>query len=143
MQCDEAALKVQALADNELTETEIPEVMAHVQSCYNCRNDYVQLLRLQRRMKFVIEEPSQEWFEKLERRTGRKIASGSGQALFIGSYILLLGYALYSLFVNSEVGTFVKLSVGGIVLGGASLFGVSILDRVRESRDDKYKGVVK
>jgi len=60
MQCDEAALKVQALADNELTETEIPEVMAHVQSCYNCRNDYVQLLRLQRRMKFVIEEPSQE-----------------------------------------------------------------------------------
>ena len=94
-------------------------------------------------MKFVIEEPSQEWFEKLERRTGRKIASGAGQALFIGSYILLLGYALYSLFVNSEVGTFVKLSVGGIVLGGASLFGVSILDRVRESRDDKYKGVVK
>ena len=36
MQCDEAALKVQALADNELTETEIPEVTAHVQSCYNC-----------------------------------------------------------------------------------------------------------
>ena len=92
MTCDEAKLQVQALADGELSESVISEVMDHVQSCYSCRADYVELLRLQKKMSgLVYEEPPKEWFEKLERRIGRKIGSGIGQILFFGSYLLLIG----------------------------------------------------
>ena len=144
MTCDEAKLQVQALADGELSESVIPEVMDHVQSCYSCRADYVELLKLQKKMSgLVYEVPPKEWFEKLERRIGRKIGSGIGQILFFGSYLLLIAYAVFSLFADSGVGMFIKIAVAGILLGVLSLLGFAISDRIHESKDDKYKGVVK
>ena len=144
MECEDAKLKVQALVDNELEEDEITPVIDHIQSCYRCRGDYVGLLKLQRKMKGVRHpEPSPEWFEGLQKRVGRKLTSLLGQILFIGSYILLFGYAIITLFSDSDQSIFIKLVIGAIVLGVLSLLGVTIYDRVRESKTDKYKGVVK
>ena len=144
MECTDAKLKVQALVDNELPENEIDQVVDHVQSCYNCRDDYVELLKLQRKMKGLNHpEPPKEWFENLSRKRGRRFSSGIGQILFIGSYVLLLAFALFSLFTDSDEGLFIKVIIGGIVLGILFILGVTIADRVRESKTDKYKGVVK
>jgi hypothetical protein len=144
MDCQDAKLKVQALVDSELPEEEIDPVVDHVQSCYQCRDDYIALLKLQRKMKGLnYPEPPKEWFEGLKKKTGRRVTSIFGQVLFIGSYIVLFAYSLYTLFTDSGEGLFIKLVIGGIVLGMLSLLGVTIADRVRESKTDKYKEVMK
>ena len=144
MKCDEAKLKVQALADGELSEPEIDTVMDHVQSCYQCRAEYVSLLRLQRKLRgLASEEPPAEWFEKLEKRVGRRVGSSVGQFLFIVSYLSLIGYAVYSLYADRSAGLFIKIAIGGILLGALVLLTVTISDRFRESRDDRYRGVMR
>ena len=144
MECQDAKLKVQALIDNELPENDIDGVVDHIQSCYRCRDDYISLLKLQRKMKGLRHpEPPKEWFEGLKQKPGRKFSSFLGQVLFIGSYIILIAYALYTLFTDSGEGLFIKLVIGGIVLGVLFLLGVTIADRVRESKTDKYKEVIK
>ncbi|MBN1685007.1 MAG: zf-HC2 domain-containing protein [Spirochaetales bacterium] len=144
MECRDAKLKVQALIDNELPQEEIDEVVDHIQSCYRCREDYVSLLKLQRKMKGLqYPEPPKEWFEELQKKRGRRLSSSLGLVLFLGSYLLLLGYALYSLFSDSGAGLFIKIVVGGIIAGMLFLLGVTIADRVRESKTDKYKEVMK
>ena len=144
MECQDAKLKAQALMDNELSEEEIGGVVDHIQSCYRCREDYIALLKLRRKMKGLqYPEPPQEWFEQLRKKRGRRFSTGFGLTLFIGSYIVLFGYSLYSLFADSSEGLFIKLVVGGIVVGVLALLGVTIADRARESKTDKYKEVMK
>ncbi len=144
MDCEEIKLKVQALADSELDENEISEVLQHVESCYKCRNEYIELLKLNKRMKGVAyPEPEEEWFERMSKKPGRKLSSIIGQLLFFGSYILLIGWALFSLFSDNSEGLFIKLVLGGIFLGIIVLFGVTITDRIKESKTDRYKGVIK
>jgi predicted anti-sigma-YlaC factor YlaD len=144
MECQDAKFKVQALIDNELPESEIDQVVDHIQSCYRCRGDYISLLKLQRKMKGLQHpEPPKEWFEGLKKKPARKFSSFLGQVLFIGSYIILIAYALYTLFTVSGEGLFIKLVIGGIVLGVLFLLGVTVADRVRESKTDKYKEVMK
>ena len=53
MECQDAKLKVQALIDNELPGDDISTVVDHIQSCYNCRDEYVALLKLQRKLKGI------------------------------------------------------------------------------------------
>ena len=144
MECQDAKLQVQALVDNELGEDDIGDVVDHIQSCYRCRDDYVALLKLRRKMKGLsYAQPPKEWFEELQKKAAHRISSFLGQALFIGSYVVLLAYALYAIFTDSGEGLFIKLVVGGIVLGVLFVLGVTISDRVRESKTDKYKGVMK
>ena len=144
MECQEAKLKVQALIDNELPEQEIDRVIDHVQSCYRCREDYISLLKLQRKLKGLqYPEPPKEWFEKLQQKRARRFSSAFGLILFIGSYLVLLGYALYSMFSDSDEGLFIKIVIAGIIIGVLFLLGVTISDRVRESKTDKYKEVMK
>ena len=144
MECSEAKLKVQALIDNELAEEEISHVVDHIQSCYSCRDEYISLLRLQRRMRGVGHlEPSKEWFEQLSKRRFRKVGSFLGQLLFFGSYVLLVGYTFVQLFSDNGEDLFIKLVVGGIILGVLALAGVTIADRVRENKTDRYKEVMK
>jgi len=141
---EDIRLKIQALVDNELEETEIAEVLSLVESNYDLRDEYIRLLKLQRKMKGIsVPEPPEEWFADMQKRKGRKAFAGIGQIFFFGSYLLLLGYALYSLFTDSSEGLFIKLVVGGVFLGLVSLLGVAIADRVKESETDKYKGVMK
>ena len=144
MECNEATLKVQALVDNELPESEISVVVDHVQSCYRCRDEYIQLLKLQRKMKGLkYPEPGEEWFETLQKKPVRKFTSNFGQIVFIGSYFLLFAYAIFELFTDSSEGIFIKLVVGGIILGVVVLLGVTIADRTRESKTDRYREVMK
>ena len=59
-ECDEMKLKVQALADNELEEVQIPGVVGHIESCYRCREEYIQFLTLQKKMSGIVIQPNPE-----------------------------------------------------------------------------------
>jgi len=144
LNCEDIKLKIQALTDNELPEEEIAEVINHIENCYVCRNEYIELLKLQRKMKNIkVPEPPKEWFEDLPKKVFRRLSSVLGKILFFGSYGALIAYALYSFFSDSGESTFLKFIVGALFLGILVLLGVTIVDRFRESKTDKYKGVIK
>ena len=144
MNCNEISLKLQALTDNELEEKEIPFVMNHIESCYRCRNEYIELLQLQRKMSNAnYPEPGKEWFEDLHKSTPRKVTSGTAKILLLISYSLLFIWFIYSFFFRTDTNLFVKILTGGIFTSLSVLFGITIADRIRERKDDKYKGVIK
>jgi hypothetical protein len=141
---EEIRLKIQALVDHELEVEEISEVLSLVESNYQLRDEYIRLLKLQKKLKGLsVPEPPEEWFQDMRKRVGRRAFAGLGQVFFFGSYLLLLGYVLYALFSDSSEGLFIKLVVGGVFVGLLSLLGVAVADRVKESKTDRYKGVMK
>ena len=141
---EEIQLKIQALADNELPEGEIGSVLDAVQGSYEYREEYAELLRLKKRLSGVVaKDPGTDWVLAAERSISRKLFRGIGTVFFIGSYLALLGVAVVTLFQDSEVPIIVSILVGVGILGLIVLLGTAIADRVRESRTDKYRGVVR
>jgi len=141
---EEIQLKIQALADNELPEGEIGSVLEAVQGSYEYREEYAELLRLKKRLSGVVaKDPGVDWVLAAERSISRKLVRGIGTVFFIGSYLALLGVAVVTLFQDSEVPIIVSILVGVGILGLIVLLGTAIVDRVRESRTDKYRGVIR
>ena len=141
---EEIQLKIQALADNELPEGEIGPVLEAVQGSYEYREEYAELLRLKKRLSGVVGKgPGSDWVLAAERSISRKLFRGIGTVFFIGSYLALVGVAIVTLFQDSEVPIYVSILVGVAILGLVVLLGNAIADRVRESRTDKYRGVMR
>ena len=141
---EEIQLKIQALADNELPEGEIGSVLDAVQGSYEYREEYAELLRLKKRLSGVVaKDPGVDWVLAAERSISRKLFRGIGTVFFIGSYLALLGVAVVTLFQDSAVPIIVSILVGVGILGLIVLLGTAIVDRVRESRTDKYRGVIR
>ncbi|HUX21768.1 MAG TPA: hypothetical protein VMW69_11060 [Spirochaetia bacterium] len=144
MNKEELTLKMQALVDNELAVEEIPRILSEIEGSYEMRDEYVTLLQLKKQLDGArLKEPDPEWFEVAARKASRRAFFWTGNLLFLGSYALLIGYALLSIFRAAETGTWVKICVAGVALGFIVLLFRAIADRIRESRNDKYKGVMK
>ena len=144
MKCEEAKFKISALIDNELTEQDIQPFFEHLSVCISCRKEYMEQLELHKHLNNpAVPEPSQEWYQTFHKTVLRKITGIGGRIFFIGSYFLLIVYAVYRLFISSDTELLLKLIIGGISFGFILLLGVSIADRIRESKDDRYKGVIR
>lgn len=144
MKCEEAQLMVQALLDNELAEKEIEETLSHIESCHKCRKTYVELILLKKSLRGItFPDPGKEWFENLEKNKARKGFSFFGKFFFFGSYLLLIGYALFNFFKEEKADLFLVIAVAGVFLGIFILLGISIADRIKESKTDRYKEVMK
>jgi predicted anti-sigma-YlaC factor YlaD len=144
MNCEEARFKSQLLIDDELNEEEIAPVMEHIESCYKCREEYISFLKLRKKLSGIKNPaPEEEWFETLSKKKGRRFVGGFGLILLAVSYILLLGFALFTLFSDSAEGLFIKIVVAVGVLSVIVLFITALTDRIKESKTDKYKGVIK
>ena len=141
---EEVQLKIQALADNELPEEEIGPVLAAVQGSYEYREEYAELLRLKRRLAGVVaSDPGTDWVVAAERSITRKLFRGAGTVFFVGSYLALLGAALIALFRDADTPLYVSILVGVGIAGLVVLLASAIADRVRESKTDKYRGVIR
>ena len=140
----EIRIKLQALVDNELPASEIDEVLEEIQGSYEYRAEYAQLLKLRRELRAGIAEPtSQEWLARAERRIMRRVSRGVGTALLLGSYAILFGYALFTLFGDPEVPVIVSVLVAAGTLGFTVLLVNAIGDRVRERKTDRYRGIIR
>jgi hypothetical protein len=137
-------LRIQALADNELPEEEIPRVLAEIQGSYEYRDEYAELLRLKRKLAGApVPEPRPEWFLRVQRSLRRRVFGGLGVVAFVGSYAGLLLYAVITVVRRNA---FPSLVLAALAVGGGGLLVLLVLtiaDRIRESRDDKYRGVEK
>ena len=143
--CDEARIQCSALIDGELKDDKIIKTLLnHLESCYNCRNEYLQLVEINAKMNNIkIPEPEQEWWDSLPQKVIRRFSGGIGLLFFVGSYLLLLGYSIFTTLLKPDVSQIIKFSILGIVVGIIILISVSIADRIKEAKNDKYKGVIR
>ncbi len=143
MNCDNAKLKIQAFIDDELNKEEMIEVLDHVESCYKCRDEFLALKNLNKMLRGVqYPQPNKEWFEK-KKHPLRMFSSLAGKVVFFSSYLFLLAYMIITLFIKSDINIALKIGIFGVLFGLIVLFGVTLSDRIRENKDDKYKGVQK
>ena len=141
---DEILVKIQALADNELPESEIDSVLEAIQGSYEYRDEYAALLKLRRSLGAgPAGRPSEDWLAKTERKISRRLSRGIGTLLFIGSAVALLAYATVSMFRDPDVPRFVSILAAGGAAGAAILLVSAIADRVRERKTDKYRGIIR
>ncbi|MDC7127362.1 MAG: hypothetical protein PQJ46_17495 [Spirochaetales bacterium] len=144
MNCEDAKIKCQMLIDDELEEEEIAPLMNHIESCYNCRNEYIELLKLRKKLTGIKgSAQNEEWFNALEKRPGRRFFNRIAIVLFIGSWLLLAAYTLFTFFKSPDENLFVKIVVTASAVSVIIIFITTIIDRLRESKTDKYKDVMK
>jgi ferric-dicitrate binding protein FerR (iron transport regulator) len=137
-------MRIQALVDNELPEEDIEPTLERIQGSYEHREEYAALLRLKRRLADQREPPvSDDWVEKAEQRISRRLGRGLGTTLFLGSYLILLGYAVFTMFNDPGVPLIVAVLVSTILMGAALLLGNAIADRVREVKTDRYRRIIR
>ena len=141
---DEIRFKIQALADNELPEEEIEPTLDLIQGSYEYRREYAELLRLKRQLNDQPIPPvTEEWIEQAQHRISRRISRGAGTVLLLGSYLVLLGYAIFTMFADPGVPLIVAVLVAAVVLGAAVLLVSAIRDRVHERKTDKYREIIR
>ena len=144
MNCDEAAVKCQMLTDDELDENEIGEVIEHISTCRNCREEYTDLLKLKHKLTAVKNSaPDEDWFESLSKRRGRRFFNRFALILLALSYLLFFGYTVFNMMRTPSEDLISKIVVAGAVVSVIILFVSALIDRIRESRTDRYKEVMK
>lgn len=141
---DERILRVQALVDNELPAQDIRPTLEMIQSDKALQQEYAEMLQLRRS---VGPGPStrvpEAWVEKAEQSVRRKAGRSLGIMLLVGSYAILIGYALFTLFESPETPLIVAILISASVLGFLFLLANAIGDRLRERRTDKYREVIR
>ena len=144
MKCEEARIKINGLIDNELEESEIDPLLDHLSTCQNCRAFYKELLKINREMKKInLPDPADSWYINFRKNFIRKSGGILGRLFFIGSYLALLIYSIVELCKTPTEDLTIKIIVGGIFIGFIILLAVSIADRIKESKNDRYKGVIR
>lgn len=142
--CREYELKVQALIDGEIkSDKEQLEIFTHLSECETCREDYNTISKLIGQVGLSeIEAPTEEWFELLEKKRSITIFRRIGYFLIIVPYILIIGVGLKELFMDRSEGLLIKGSIAAIITGFLLLLILTIMGRVKESKNDKYKEIM-
>ncbi len=144
MKCDDAKYKIQALIDKELPEDEIKTVVSHIESCYNCREEYISMLKLESRLKGIsFPEAEYDWYAVQRKKFLRKSFSFLGKILVFFSFLTLFVWGIIELVRNGNTKPIVQISILGLTLGAGILLFVSFSDRAAELKHDKYRRVRK
>lgn len=144
VQIEEIRVRIQALVDNELRESEIEPLLEEIQGSYAYRAEYAELLKLRRRLGAGVVPPvSSDWVARAQRRISRRLSQTIGATLLVGSYVALLGYALVTLFAEPDVPRPVAILVALGVAGVVALLANAIADRIRERKTDRYREIIR
>ncbi len=64
--------------------------------------------------------------------------------VIIGLAILTLtGWAAKDFFLSTEISVFIRILVGIITVGGVTLLGIAIRDRMKQAKNENFKEVEK
>jgi hypothetical protein len=141
---DDIKLRIQALVDNELPASEIRPTLELIRADTELQDEYVELLRIKRRIgPGPATRIPEAWVEQAEKSIRRRSGRIVGIILLVGSYVLLLGYALFTLFSRPGTPLIVAILISSSVLGFLFLLFNAIADRMRERRDDRYREVMR
>ncbi len=144
MHCDRIEVLLSGFIDNELTQQERQAVENHLETCQKCREVVEELRRLQRETaKMVIQHPSGRDWEKVEKNLFQTASRSLGWIILVVWSIVTAGYALFQFATSPGEPIIEKILVFGLFLGLGLLFLSVLSERLRESRTDRYKGVLK
>ncbi len=144
--CDDFKLKIQGLADGELdlTDESSSDLFLHLSSCRECREEYHSLMNVKNRIKIEgSKQPSKELFIEFEKRRSSSVIRKIGYLLILVPYIIIVGIGMYELFRDGSEGLLIKSSFLAIITGIIILLIYTIKGRIKESKNDKYKEIIR
>lgn len=144
MECDNEKYKIQALVDKELPENEINEVVSHIENCYKCREEYVEMLKLDKKLKGAsFPEPEFDWYSAQRKKFLRGFLSFFSKLMMLFSFLTIFTWGIVQLLKDRNIQPILQIAVIGLVLGFGILIFVSLSDRKAEKKHDKYRSLKK
>lgn len=144
MKCERIEVRLSGYLDRELTQQQRQSVEVHLRDCGRCREvlDQLKAAKKAAQQLDVEQLEDREWsplHENLLEKTGRRL--GWGLLLF---WIAASGaYGLWQLAVSPSETLAPKIVLFTLILGLGLLFLSVLSQRLRESRRDRYKGVLR
>jgi hypothetical protein len=144
--CDELALKIMALVDDELPEDEKKQICAHIKTCTTCAREYASLTKLkgvtgEMKMKKLPEFYWDEYWQHIYNRIERGI---SWLLISIGT-IIILGYVLWQalgeLIADEQINPLVKGGIFILLIGVLILLVSVIREKIMVRKVDRYREV--
>lgn len=139
---DEAMLS--AYLDGELTQEETQPVRIHLEDCAQCRETFRRMTELREATlttRFNTPDDGQ-WNEK-PRSSGTGFLRGAGWGLLIAWISIVAFLAARGLVTDPSVQWWEVALAGSAVGGGVLLFLSVLIDRLRDSKNDRYGRVQK
>ena len=144
MECDEIERLLILYIDDEISKEEKEDVESHISSCANCKalmEQYMKLKKTSSEISFT--KPSDETMDSYWANISSRLSRGGGWIfLIIGSVILII-YAICRFAVDPSVHSLVKVTIAAIVIGIVLLFISVLLERIRDLKTDRYRGIEK
>jgi anti-sigma factor RsiW len=127
-----------AFLDGELPPEERAKVATHIESCTECRREYVVFETMQNDLRTMMVDngtgPS-VWSS-----VSRRLVQPTAWMLIVIGSVAWLAWGLYAWFISPEH-FMLKLAEGAVVLGLALLLSVTIGDRLRDLKTDPYREI--
>jgi hypothetical protein len=144
MKCEQIEVLLSGYLDRELVQQQAQQVEIHLARCRDCRMVLDELKTAQRAAsQLKLREPSGEEWRIMESRIMAKISRSIGWLILLVWSTVTVAYALYQYATSPTETLFHKILVFGFFLGLALVFISVLLERMRDSRNDRYKGVLK
>jgi anti-sigma factor RsiW len=137
--CQDFELLISGLLDNELKGADRARLMAHLETCAACREEFDKMKRLVSAASNLTAPPLPEevWnaflegvYNRLERRTGWTV-------LIVGLAILV-GFGAYQFIVQPWGSVLEKVLVAMPVIGVSILFDSVLRERLAAAQHDRY-----
>ncbi|NOZ77643.1 MAG: hypothetical protein GXP48_00410 [Acidobacteria bacterium] len=134
---------ITAFLDGELTQGDEQRVRLHLESCSYCRELYTDLRRIRdAAMSTRFPAPPDDQWDERPRTRGSLAFRLLGWWLAIPWVIFVLAYAAREAWLGSH-GAAGRVLVFGGIAAGTLLLVSALLDRLRDLKTDKYRGVNK
>ena len=127
--------------DGSLTQAQAQRVRLHVEDCAACRREVAELAALREStMGTRFRVPPEEDWPELPRTRASWWTRGAGWTAVVAWLVVVAGVALYRFL--SETGDPLEIFIVLGLPGGVALLFLSVLlDRVRDLRTDRYRGI--
>jgi predicted anti-sigma-YlaC factor YlaD len=144
MNCRQTEVNLSGYIDRELTQQEAQKVELHLATCNECREVLEELqLAKQAAEDLDIQQPSREEWKEMEHHILERATRGVGWIILIVWSIATSAYGALHYALSPTEPLFQKILIFGLFLGFALIFFSVLMERVRESRTDRYRGVQK
>ena len=128
--------------DGELTQQEAQKVMLLLDSDSEYKNLHDEMLTMRQEIQSLsLQENELEHLDKLFKEPVVQTSRIFGFALIAIASVILVGFIMYSVFINAAISLLVKVSIGLLGLGSLFLLFSVLRQRMIVSKNDKYNRV--
>ena len=140
--CQQLSELITGYLDGELTQQDSQRVSLHLQSCETCKSSFEELQAMQKLIKQSKYPNMDESQLKhvVNDLTSKKLELISWVAIVSG-FVFVLVLAGYEFWIDTSLSGFEKFTVGLLIAGGVGLFLSVLRQRLKNRKNDKYRGV--